>query len=158
MGGINTYGQYMEPTLGKGRIAEYPDHQADSLAAAETIEWGKGVSYDPANPNRAVTFDGTGKFVGVAVANHYAVNYAPDQPGAYAQFDAISVLRKGRIYVEVLEDVTKGEAAVVDNTTGDFRPGDTATTTISAPVGQFKSSAAAGSYAILEINLPGGVI
>jgi len=66
----------------------------------------------------------------------------------------VSFLRRGRIWVEVVEDVTKGNQAVADNATGDFRPSSTATTGISGVVGVFKTSAVAGDLAQLEINLP----
>uniref|UniRef100_UPI0018E49ED9 structural cement protein Gp24 n=1 Tax=Mycobacteroides abscessus TaxID=36809 RepID=UPI0018E49ED9 len=148
----------MTEELGKGKIASYHDHRADSGAAAEKIEWGVAVQYNAANPNKIETYDGTGDVVGVAIANHYAetrlasVNDSVD--GAYVADDAVSFLRRGIIFVEVLEDVVKGEKAVVDNATGNFRPSDTVTVEKSAVVGVFKSSAAANGLAQLEINLP----
>lgn len=155
---ITNYEQYMTEELGKGKIASYHDHRADSGAAAEKIEWGVGVQYNAANPNKVDRFKGTGGFIGVAIANHYAetrlVNVANDVDGAYEVDDAVSFLRRGIIFVEVLEDVVKGEKAVVDNASGNFRPSDTATLEISAVVGTFKSSTAANGLAQLEINLP----
>lgn len=155
---IMNYDQYMDEVLGKGKIALYPDHRADTGAAAAPIEWGVALQYNPANPNQVKTYDGSGKFIGVAIANHYAEtrlsDVSNDVDGTYAAGDAVSILRRGVIWVEVLEDVMKGEEAVIDNATGNFRPSDTTTTGVSDVVGVFKTSAAAGGLAQLEINLP----
>lgn len=154
---ITSYEQYMQEPTGKGRVALYPEHRADTLAAAEAIGWGRAVQYNAANKNRADLYDG-GKVVGIAIANHYAeyrsANVNNDIVGEYAANEAVSVLRKGVIWVQVLEDVEKGEDAVADNATGDFRPSDTATVGKSAVIGVFKTSAVANGLAQLEINLP----
>ncbi len=156
---ITNYGQYMDEFPGKGKVATIAEHRADSAAAAAAIEWGLAVQYNATNKEQVEPYDGTGSFAGVALANHYDVYRqntlsGADPEGAYAQYDAVSVFRKGTIWVQVLEDVEKGEAAVVDDTTANFRPGGTATTTVSEAVGVFKTSAAANGYAQLEINLP----
>lgn len=156
---ITSYDEYMSAPTGKGRVAQYPDQRADTLAANETIGWGKAVQY-ATNKNKADLYDGAGgaKVIGVAIANHFAEyrssNVSNAITGEYSANDAVSVLRKGIIWVEVLEDVEKGDLAVADNTTGDFRPSDTATATVSVPIGEFKTSAAANGLAALELNLP----
>lgn len=154
---ITNYDQYMQEPTGKGRVALYPEHRADTLAAGGIIEWGTAVQYDATNKNKGVVYNG-GKFVGVAIANHYA-DYRVDNindalVGQYVPKDAVSVLRKGVIWVEVLEDVEKGDAAVADNATGNFRPGGSDEETVSGVIGEFKTSAVAGGLAQLEINLP----
>jgi|SRR5579875_953216 len=155
---ITNYSQYMPQELGKGKISSYHDYRADSAAAAENIDWGVAVQLNPTNPNKVETYKGTGKFVGIAIANHFAeyrlASVADDIDGHYLANDAVSYLRRGVIFVEVLEDVVKGEEAVIDNATGNFRPSDTAVTQKSGVVGVFKTSASAGGLAQLEINLP----
>lgn len=154
---INNYFEYMDQPASKGKVATYAEHRADSAAAGAEIDWGVAVQYSAANPNQVVTYDGTGGFVGVALAGLYAEYDVPagqETDGKHAQYDAVSVFRKGTVWVEVLEDVTKGQGAVVDNTTGNFRPADTATATVSEVVGVFKTTAQADGLAQLEINLP----
>lgn len=155
---ITNYEQYMPQELGKGKVASYHDHRADTGAAAEDIDWGVAVQLNATNPNKVETYDGTGKFQGVAIANHYAetrlANVSDSVNGKYSAGDAVSYLRRGIIFVEVLEDVVKGDEAVIDNATGNFRPADTTVTEKSGVIGVFKSSAAANGLAQLEINLP----
>ncbi|KAB8139273.1 hypothetical protein F9U64_01215 [Gracilibacillus oryzae] len=155
MPGITVYPQYMEESIGKGRLAEYPETRADSGAAAESINWGVGVEYS--GDEQVVTYAG-GTFRGIALAQtfgEYRVNNISDDiEGAYEQYDAVSFLRKGIVWVEVEEEVSKGDAAVCDSATGNFRAEGTEATTISGVVGEFKSSAVAGELAKLEINLP----
>jgi len=157
---ITNYSEYMIESTGKGRVAQYPDQRADTLAANETIGWGRAVQYAAANKNRADLYDGASgaKVVGVAIANHFAEyrssNVNNPITGEYVANDAVSVLRKGLIWVEVLEDVVRGDQAVADNATGDFRPSQTATAGKSAVIGEFKSSASTGGLALLEINMP----
>ncbi|GEM_PF-1174928 len=156
---ITQYPEYMNEPLGIGRIGLYPEHRADTLAAAETIPWGAAVQYG-ANAEQGEVYDGARPFRGVAIAGHHAeyrvADVNNDIVGQHVQYDAISVLRKGAIWVKVLEDVIKGDAAKADKTTGNFRPGGTATTTVSGVIGEFKTAALANGLALLEINLPIG--
>ncbi|UZH06391.1 structural cement protein Gp24 [Heyndrickxia coagulans] len=155
---ILSYEQYMPEELGKGKVASYHDHRADTEAAGAPIDWGVAVQRKADDPEHIVTYDGTGKFIGVAIANIYAETRLPDisqgVDGHYEQYDVVPVLRRGIVFVEVLEDVIKGDEAVIDNATGNFRPKGTATTAVSASVGVFKTSASAGNLAQLEVNLP----
>lgn len=156
---ITNYSEYMSAPTGKGRVGQYQDQRADTLAANEAIGWGRAVQY-AANKNKADLYDGVAgaKVIGVAIANHYAEYRSSDvnNPlvGEYVANEAVSVLRRGLIWVEVLEDVVKGDQAVADNATGDFRPSQTVTGGKSAVIGEFKTSAVAGGLALLEINMP----
>ncbi len=156
---ITMYPQYMQEPTGKGRVSSYHDHRADTGAATEVIDWGRAVQYNSTNPNQVETYDGTaGDVVGIAISDEvteYRVQNADDDVvGQYEAKDPVSFLRRGEIWVEVLEDVTKGDKAVADNSTGDFRPSGTATTEVSEDIGVFKSDALANGMAKLEINLP----
>ncbi|AFC32144.1 hypothetical protein PM3016_5444 [Paenibacillus mucilaginosus 3016] len=152
------YDQYMQEPTGKGRVALYPEHRADTVGAAGVVPWGKAVSYTATNQNRGEVYTGARKVAGVAIANHYAENRVTninnEIVGQYETNDAASILRKGVIWVQVLEDVVKGDLAVADNATGDFRPSTTATTGKSGVLGEFKTSALANGLAQLELNLP----
>jgi hypothetical protein len=155
---IMDYREYMTPELGKGKIASYHEGHADTGAAGADIQWGLAVQLSASNPNQVIPYDGTGNFQGVAMANHYAETRLSDVSqfidGHYVANDAVSYMRRGIIFVEVEEDVIKGDNAVIDKTTANFRPATTTVTTVSGVIGSFKSSAPAGNLAELEINLP----
>lgn len=152
------YDNTMPEETGKGRIAEYKDVSADTKAAGGEIGFGKVVELDETG-EKAIQFEGGVPF-GIAMAKHFA-EYDPKvipegvDVNVYKEFDAVSVVRKGIVWVEVLEDVVAGDAVAVDDATGDFRPGDTAETdSTELPGAQFKSSAIAGNLAKVELNLP----
>lgn len=160
---INSYEQYMTPETGKGKLASYHDEHAETYSASENILWGLAVQSNASDPDKVDVYDGTvtDGFVGVALANHFAGEYRvedvstdPITGTAYAAGQPISVLRRGIIWVEVLEDVIRGKQAVVDNETGNFRQKGSATATVSDTVGVFRTTAQAGNLAQLEINLP----
>ena len=154
----------MPEELGKGRLAEYPDVRADSLAAGEEIEFGKAIEYDSEDDGVVKEFN-DGTFAGIAMAKHYA-DYVDknlvdsdgkeDEVPKYSKYDAVTVLRKAIVWVEVLESVEKGEKAVIDEETGNFRPADTDEEDVTEVDGMvFKSAADENELAKLEINLPG---
>lgn len=148
--------EYTSETLGIGRISSYQTSQSDSAAAASDINWGAAVCLNANNPNQVKQYDGSSDFYGVAVAEHFTNSYllTSDKEGKYQTFDAVNVLRKGIITVKVLEDVIKGQKAVADNATGNFRAKGTSATEVSDVIGEFKSTAKVGGLALLEISLP----
>jgi hypothetical protein len=160
---INSYEQYMTPETGKGKLASYHDEHAETFGAGADIPWGLALKQSPDDPDKVLKYDGAAgsAFVGVAVANHFAGEYRVDDVStgeitgtAYPTGQPVTVLRRGIIWVEVLEDVIRGKQAVVDNETGDFRQKGSATATVSDTVGVFRTTAQAGNLAQLEINLP----
>ncbi|MEK4883471.1 hypothetical protein NST81_01900 [Bacillus sp. FSL W8-0223] len=146
--------EYMSPVLGLGKIASYQNYKADTLAASSDINFGAAVQMVSDNPEQCKAYDGSGEFYGVAIAKHFVPSFEGDKVGKYSQFEAVSVLRQGIITVKVEEDVIKGEKAVIDKATANFRPSGTSTTEVSGVVGIFKTSASGGGLAQLEINLP----
>lgn len=156
---IMDYGEYMSSELGLGRTAAIHGLRTESAPAAGNINWGAAVQRDTTNANKIAQYDGTGALYGVAIASMFGefretdVSNFPDNIG-YVVNDAVSILRRGRIFVLVLEDVQIGQQAVADKTTGNFRPSGTATSTVSGVIGEFKTTTAAGHLAELEINLP----
>lgn len=150
---INTYGKYMSEAKVKGKIANYQDYSALTKAGAALIPYGAAVQLG-ADRKTVVKFTG-GSFEGIALAQpiHDWVNDADDQH--YKAESPVAVVTKGVIWVEVEEDVLPGDAAVIDNTTSNFRPSTTATATVTALASaRFRSAAVAGDLAQLEINLP----
>lgn len=146
--------EYMSPVLGLGKIASYQTYHADSVAAAGDIPFGSAVQLDTTNPEQGKKYDGSGDFYGVAIAKHFVPSFDGDKVGKYSDTDAVPVLRKGVITVKVQEDVIKGEKAVIDNATANFRPDGTSTAEVSGVVGVFKTSASGGGLTQLEISLP----
>jgi len=148
------YGTETDKELGEGVLGEYPDTQADTKAntTGGYLDFGVGVQLTSANENAVEVYDGTGTFYGITLAQKFgdtdydAVGYEDNMP--------VAVLRKGTVWVKVLEEVTAGEMVVADDTTGLFRPASTAETLIHAINGQFKTSAGADELALVEIILP----
>lgn len=156
---IMDYSEYMSPELGLGRVSAMHGIRTESAPAAGNINWGAGVERSTTNPNQIAQYDGNGAFYGVAIESMFGEYRETDVsqfPGNvnYVANDAVNILRRGRIFVLVLEDVTAGQQAVADKTTGNFRPSGTATTTVSGVIGEFKTTTAANHLAELEINLP----
>ncbi len=67
----------------------------------------------------------------------------------YAAGDAVNVMKKGRVWVRVLGEVLSGQAAYVNTTNNGITA--TATGNTAIPGGTFKTSAADGKLAQLEI-------
>ena len=67
----------------------------------------------------------------------------------YAKGDHVNVLKKGRVWVRVLGEVLSGQPAYVNTTNNGITAAATGNTAI--PGGTFKTSAADGKLAQLEI-------
>lgn len=150
---ITTYGKYMSEAKVKGKLTNYQPYSALTKGAGALIAFGIAVQLG-VDRETVVPFAG-GNFEGIALAQepHDWVNNADDQN--YPAQTPVAVVTKGVIWVEVEEDVLNGDAPVIDNTTGNFRPSTTVTATITAlPGARFRSAAVAGELAQLEINLP----
>ncbi|MEH7214774.1 hypothetical protein V7079_22715 [Priestia megaterium] len=151
---ITSYDKYMPAAGGKGKLANYQDYSADTKAAAEDIPY--GVAVQLGTDGETITrVKAGGKPYGVSLAQEINdwVLKADDQK--YLRYDPVAAVRKGVIWVQVDEDVVIGDGVVVDPTTSNFRPADTATSGVIAfPSAAFKSSAQAGGLVQLEINLP----
>lgn len=149
------YGTMMDKELGPGVLGEYPGIQADTKANGETgyILPGLAVQLVPGSPGAVELFDGTGVFYGIVTAtkvggdDYEELGYAANKP--------VPILRKGTLWVEVVEEVVAGDGAVIDEATSKFRPVNTDTVAVTPFNGQFKTSASAGELALLEVLLPG---
>lgn len=143
--------QYMNPEVGLGKIASYQDVQADSALVGEELPFGAPVEF---SDGVAKKLTASGDFYGITIAKEYVPELFGDKDGKYDEKEMVPVLRRGTICVQVAEDVVSGEKAVVDTTKGQFVPSDSTSTTISAVVGVFKTTAQAEGLAHVEINLP----
>ena len=146
--------EYMRPEGGIGKLANYQDTQADTMGVGPAaIKFGQAVQ--TADGEIAAPLAAEGVFLGVAIAKDYVKEITNGvKTGVYNQYEALPVLRKGTIWVEVDEDVTKGQAAVANTATGNFLPSSTVITTKTEKIGSFQSTAIAGDVAMLQINLP----
>ncbi len=139
----------------EGMLADANLEHADSgLAEGSNLEFGLGVKKGTSDNQFAPLAAAADKFEGVLIHRHR-------EEGDLLDKQAVSVLRRGRIYVLVEEAVVKGDAAFVRAvaTTGEragaFRKSADGTDTIDLTgVAVFKTSAEAGELAILEVNLP----
>jgi len=102
-----------------------------------------------------------GKALGVTIMTQaIEQNYQTAGGNGYALETAMSIMRKGRIYVTVEDAVTAGAQAFArfDNSGGGslgaFRSDDDSSTAVALPTGYYRTNTAASGIAILEINLP----
>ena len=139
-------------------------HRIGNSAA---INYGLLVVQDEKDADKAavpiLTTDVTtvGKALGVTVHTQAdEQSYASSGGTGYALGDCMSVMRKGRIYVEVEDAVVAGGAAFVRFTAtspeilGAFRSDADTADAVALPNAFFRTAAAAGGIAVLEINLP----
>lgn len=102
-------------------------------------------------------------FAGVTIATQAIENplsVGSPLPGGYPKNSAVSVMRKGRVWVAVEEAVTTASpvfvrfAAGTYSVLGMFRASADTASAAQLPKARYLSSAAAGGFAILEINQP----
>lgn len=149
-----------------GQFAGLDFDHVESRAAEGAIPFGHGVIFGTdAEKQVAVPADDTGTFAGVAAFTHakeQGIDATATEGGLYStgteysDKDAVNVMRRGRIYVELTEDgVTAGETAYVDVTTSGEEGKFTSVSTDNlATGGVFRTGGDTGDLAILELNLP----
>jgi len=159
----STYGFAMDNAQAGQKAGLDFDH-VESFAADGGIEFGLGVSLGASDDVVAASAADNETFVGVALFTH-RVQQGIDESAtggeqystgaAYADGDAVNVLRKGRAYVEVTANVSAGEVAYVDVTTsGEEGKFTNVSTDNLATGGVFRTSADTGELAIVEVNQP----
>lgn len=112
----------------------------DAVAAATAVTTG-GVE-----PTWTIAYSGNSVFRGVALHIH-------NVGGKYAAKDAVSVLRRGIVWVKVSGAVAKDATAYVDLGAADGSFTSTSTNNL-ATGGVFKSTTSGAGIAKVEINLP----
>jgi len=139
----------------EGMLADAGEFDALSkITEGASLEFGLGGTYGTSDNQVAPLAAITDKFAGVIIHRNVEVGVLGDKV-------AVSMLRRGRIYVLVEEAVIKGDAAFVRavatgvQRAGAFRKSADGVTTIDlSGKAEFVTSAAAGGLAILDINLP----
>lgn len=138
-----------------GMVAQTGQH-VDSFLAGEDIAFGLGVVTDDPDtdtvilPNGGAIADRT--FRGFTI---YNASQAANAAEGYLEKQAVSVLRRGRIWLEAQGDVVSdGEIFVIDTgaDAGKIRGDNTDATLIGSCV--CLKGALAGALALVEINLP----
>jgi len=150
---ITNYDKYLPVAQSKGKLATFQDYSAKTKAAAEVIPYGVAVQLGEDKETVIVCNGGTPTGIALAQEIHDWVNDAKDKN--YQTNMPVAVVRKGVVWIEVVEDVSIGDKANVDTTTGDFIPAGTETAeSVEFPSAVFKTNTIAGELAQLEINLP----
>lgn len=136
------------------KVDSMEDH-VETFMAEEDIPFGSGVVKGAAAATGVINptaYDAaTEVFRGVALHSH-AVQ-TPEPRVGYVDTEAVSVLRKGKVWVKVSSDVAVDAAAYADhvNENGQFTD---VSTNNGAQVGIFRTAATSGNLAVLELNLP----
>ena len=144
---------------------------AERIGNAAAIGYGLCVVQDERDDDKAhaavvtASISDAGSALGVTVHTHAnEQQYLTAGGTGYDLEDAMSVMRKGRIYVEVEDAVTAGSQAFVrfeatsPEVHGAFRSDADSGDAVELPSGFFQTTTAAGGIAILSINLPSQVI
>jgi hypothetical protein len=154
-----SYTQTM-PTGMAGMKAEAIDDQVESYAAEGAIGFGLAVIRGTDLLKQVkLPAAGGGVFRGVSLQTHTIVQ-SSSGVAQYADTDAVSVLRKGKVWVPVTGAVTIDAPAFFDNGSanagadaGKFSATDDSSTD-AVPTGLFRTSTSGAGLAILEVNLP----
>lgn len=160
---LDTYGFSLDRAQA-GQKADAGFDHVESFAAEGAVAFGYGVVAGTAENQVAVAAADDDDFVGVSVFTH-AIEQGIDQSASkgelystgaeYRDGDTVNVLRRGRVYVTVTDDVVAGEDAYVDVVTNDEEGQFTNVSTSNlATGGVFRTSADSGELAVVEVNLP----
>lgn len=129
-----------------GQLVDCTNRRVDSKFAEAAIDAGDAVQIGTADTQVDVV---TTAVYGVAV-QHPTLTMSDDTgEAAYAEFDGVSVLRQGRIWVAVDGAVAVDAPAYWDITAGAFNA--TSTDNIAVTGGRFVTSTSGAGLAILEI-------
>lgn len=131
----------------------------------QTVEFGLFVCKDSLADNVCrlpfQATDITGGFGGVALHTHNVEQSNPTSGNVgYPYSSMINLLSKGRVYVQVEEAVTAGDAVYVryavgtGSKIGAFRKSEDSSTAGLLPSSRYITSADANGFAVVEINLP----
>lgn len=133
MSGTNVYATYMAPAF-IGMKADSMDDNVDTFACGATpVNLGVAVKRTAAAAPTVTNGGDAALCVGIALHDHIIGYY-----GTYRQYDAVSVLTRGRAWVALSSGtgVADGVIAKADATTGQFN-----TTGVTIPNAVFRSGA-----------------
>lgn len=152
---LNTYGFELDVAQA-GQLADMGlDRRVDSFAAEADVAFGQAVKRgtDPEKQCEPIGADAD-DFLGVALFTHtreqgFDRAATPASTGSkYLVSDTVSVLRKGRVYVNAAGEVNPDDDAYVDPATAEFTASSTETV---GPVGKFQGSLADGGLVAVDI-------
>lgn len=144
---------------GKGRVAEGRKTAIDSKIAEGTIAFGTGVKYGTNAERQVLQWDG-GDDILAGIAVYSTGGHFDDEQ--YEQYDRVSVLRKGIVWMEVDTDssgVTVGETpAITPNgdveADSNLSSGSTGNYAVTVTNGEIKTDGSAGDLVKVEVNFP----
>jgi len=129
-----------------GEPVDCTNRRIDSKYAEETISAGQAVQVGTSGDQCVVSTDAV---YGVAVQHPTLTIDGDTGLAQYSEGDGVSILRAGRIWVEVDEAVSIDAAAYWDPASGAFNA--SATDNVAVTGGRFVSSTSGAGLAILEI-------
>lgn len=140
-----TYNEKMDVAV-VGQLVDCTNRRVESKYAEAAINAGSAVQIGTDDNQVATT---TTAVYGVAI--QHPVLTLDDDTGtaAYAQYDGVSVLTNGRIWVQVNAAVAIGDAAYYEVSGDAF---NATNTNVAVPGGKFVSSTTGAGLAILEIK------
>jgi len=142
-----------------GMKADASDDTCDSLANGDTVTIPPGVAVIKGTSDAKAKLPGTSgdHFLGVTV--YSAAGMTDLVNGGYAVADAMPVMRKGRIWVQVEEAVNKGDNAFIRYASGTgtqkgaFRKSADTSTAVQAKGFVYLTTASANGFALLEVDV-----
>jgi hypothetical protein len=144
----------MTEETGIGRVAQ-TGYEAQPCIAEDAIPFGVAVKRG-VGLQGVVVYDGAAGSVlaGIAIDNGRGSRTL----GATNQYNVqtpVPVMRKGSVWVRVLEDTGAGDTVKIDHATGHFRPSATVEANATVlPSAVVIRGAVANGLAMLDINLP----
>lgn len=142
-----TYNEKMAVAV-LGQLVDCTNRRIDSKFAEGAIEAGDAVDIGTADDQ---VIKAVSAVYGVAI-QHPTLTMADDTGlAAYAEFDGVSVLRQGRIWVQVGLAVAIDDLAYWDDVAGTFSNTDATSTNPPVTGGRFVTSTSGAGLAILEI-------
>jgi hypothetical protein len=166
MSSIQTSMQNYLSAAYEGQRAPSPGDLVVTKMAQSAIDAGQGVKQGTADEQcdlPSASGDVTGlPNLGIAIYDESLPNaWPPGTSNCYPAGQAVSILRRGRIWVYVEEAVTPASTPYMryasgagGSKVGRFRASADTATAAAFPGSRFVTSAGAGALALLEINLP----
>lgn len=153
-----------QPIAVKGLLAEAAGSAMKKVTysnPADEITFGRAVAKVSADENGCELPDSSGAdIVGISVRDTVVEKDEASIPDAYPVDSAVCVLRRGRIYVEVEEDVTPDDDVYVrysanggNTQLGIFRTDADGSHALQITKARYMTSASAGGLAVVDINL-----
>jgi hypothetical protein len=134
-----------------GDKASSNQNQVDSYAAEGVCGFGLALIQGTADKQAKLCDSASGKLLGVALRTHTVIN--DGSATGYADKDAVSVLRHGRVWMETATNATKEAPAYIEVGAGADRGKVTATSTNNlGPIGKYITAGSDGDLCVVELT------